>query len=194
MELPFKAWMCVFSLCVCALSYTSERPGWRRISAADGSMVGDRGRGQPVLRGPPVTSPAAARRPAASSGQLSQQAVLSGSSYQGDSMSAQPRSAAEGGRVRRRGASREPDASPALMGLSILLRSRGSWVCGDTHRAPPESQHIHTPDQQKHTQNTYKQACTEIGIHVCILYVQHMHFGKKTVAHAYQDTPTNLEL
>ncbi|TKS66653.1 hypothetical protein D9C73_000710 [Collichthys lucidus] len=62
-------------------------------------MVGDRGRGRSVLRGPPVTSPAAARRPAASSGQLSQQAVLSGSSYQGDSMSAQPRCASEGGRV-----------------------------------------------------------------------------------------------
>eukprot|EP00064_Thunnus_orientalis_P009535 superscaffoldBa00001217_g9559 len=99
-------------------------------------MVRDRDRGRSVLWGPPVTSPAAARRPAASSGQLSQQAVRSGSSYQGDSMSAQPRRAAEGGRVRRRGASREPDASPALMGLSILLRSRGSRARRDTRWGP----------------------------------------------------------
>ncbi|KAK2917440.1 hypothetical protein Q8A73_004186 [Channa argus] len=104
-------------------------------------MVRDRDRGRSVLGGPPVTSFAAARRPLASSGQLSQQAVVSGSGYQGDSMSAQPHSAAEG----RRGASRECDASPALMGLSILLRSRGSWARHDTHTwAPPESLDQHT--------------------------------------------------
>ncbi|GLD75174.1 POU domain, class 3, transcription factor 3-B isoform X1 [Lates japonicus] len=97
----------------------NQSPRRWRISTADGSMVGDRDRGRPVLRGPPVTSPAAARRPAASSGQPSQQASLSGSSYQGDSMSAQPRSAAEGGRVRRRGASGEPNASPGYKSLPI---------------------------------------------------------------------------
>ncbi|KAK2857062.1 hypothetical protein Q5P01_005797 [Channa striata] len=75
-------------------------------------MVGDRDRGRSVLRGLPVTSSAAARRPAASSGQLSQQAVVSGSSYQGDSMSAQPHGAAEDRRGRRGEASRESDASP----------------------------------------------------------------------------------
>lgn len=129
-------------------------------------MVRDGDRGRPVLRGPSVTSPAAARRPAASSGQPSQQAVGSGSSYQGDSMSAQPRSATEGGRVGRRGASREPDASPALMGLSILLRSRGSWARCDTHWAPPESQHQHT-----HTKmHTYTRTCN-----IFILAQKHTH-------------------
>lgn len=42
--------MYVCFLCVCFNG--SERPGWWRISAADGSMVGDRDRGRPVLRGP----------------------------------------------------------------------------------------------------------------------------------------------
>ncbi|XP_062270902.1 28S ribosomal protein S9, mitochondrial [Scomber scombrus] len=76
-------------------------------------MVRDRDRGRSVLRGLSVTSPAAARRPAASSGQPSQQAVGSGSSYQGDSMSAQAHSAAEG--------------NPRHLGSALFRRLRPLW-------------------------------------------------------------------
>ena len=81
-----------------------------RLSAADGSMVrdgdrdGDGDGGRTVLRGSPVTPPAAARRPASCSGHPSQQAALSGSSYQGDSMSAQLHRAGGGGGGAEQGA------------------------------------------------------------------------------------------
>lgn len=108
-------------------------------------MGGATGRGHSILRGPLMTSPSAVCQPAASSGQLvSQQAVLSGSGYHGDSMSAPLR---VGWRVV--GVNWEPDVSPALMGLSILLRSKGSLARRVTHGdLQRTSAHTHTHTQQ----------------------------------------------
>lgn len=91
--------------------------------SADRPMAGHQGGGRWLLRGLPVIS-----RPAAASlGQLVPSRPFSPPAF------TKVTACQRGGRG---GAHREPDASPTLMGLSILLRS--------TKRAGPRVTHTHT--------------------------------------------------